>query len=120
LIHINGRQPPANDCIAISWAGFSVELICIKTPWLLVADKLSKKDSGHTCGYPGVFCQADKPWRRCGDLNLLAAIANDPIGVACRRATAASLKRRRPPVATGPEKAMPGRSANCERLLPPT
>ena len=58
------------------------------------------------------------PWWRCGGrLNLLAEIANDLIGAACRRATAASSKRRRSPAATGPEKAMLRRSANCERRL---
>jgi hypothetical protein len=57
LIHINGRPPAANDCIAISWAGLRIELIFVKTPWLLMADKLPTKENSHAYGYPGRFCQ---------------------------------------------------------------
>src|SRR5271169_3975474 len=55
-------------------------------------------------------------WRCCdGRGTLLVETANDPIGAVCRRATAASLERRRSPAAIGPENVMPRRSANCER-----
>jgi hypothetical protein len=38
-------------------AGLRVELIFVKTPWLLMADKLPTKENSHADGYPGRFCQ---------------------------------------------------------------
>jgi hypothetical protein len=51
---------PGNDCVAISWAGLRAELIFIKTPWFLVADKSSIKENSHAYGYPGCVCQTYK------------------------------------------------------------
>jgi hypothetical protein len=59
LIHINGRLPQENGCVAISWAGLRAELIFIKTAWLLMADKWPIKENSHADGYPGRFCQDD-------------------------------------------------------------
>jgi len=53
-------HPPANDCIAISWARLRAELMFIKTLGFLVADKLAMKENSHAYGNPGHFCQGCK------------------------------------------------------------
>jgi hypothetical protein len=75
LIHINGRLPPANDCLAISWAGLRAELIFIKTPGLFVADKLLFRRTAMRTAIQDVFSRlarmlAALRWRpefTCGD-----------------------------------------------------